>query len=168
MVGLKTTKEMLPTDGIVPLSHTFDTPGPLARSVLDAAIFCSAMMKPEEGAQFLSRAESAMQIGVEGMRFGVMGEKGRAHVKSPKQLEAFDQAVEQLRALGADIIPYDFDSFKYSSNSMSKYEGYFHHKDIVEDASKKMDSSVRSRMFAGKEVTLEDYVACHLSLPAVP
>ena len=37
-VGLKVTAGRWSTDGIVPLSHTFDTPGVLARSVADAAI----------------------------------------------------------------------------------------------------------------------------------
>jgi aspartyl-tRNA(Asn)/glutamyl-tRNA(Gln) amidotransferase subunit A len=37
MVGLKTTKGRWPTDGIVPLSPTFDTPGVLTRSAADAA-----------------------------------------------------------------------------------------------------------------------------------
>ena len=36
-VGLKTTKGRWPTDGIVPLSPTFDTPGILTRSAADAA-----------------------------------------------------------------------------------------------------------------------------------
>ncbi|MDH3580891.1 MAG: amidase [Hyphomicrobiales bacterium] len=37
-VGLKVTAGRWPTDGIVPLSPTFDTPGILARSVADTAI----------------------------------------------------------------------------------------------------------------------------------
>jgi len=37
-VGLKVTAGRWSTDGIVPLSHTFDTPGVLARSVADAAV----------------------------------------------------------------------------------------------------------------------------------
>ena len=43
IVGLKTTEGLLPTDGIVPLSHTLDTPGPIARSVADAAVMYDAM-----------------------------------------------------------------------------------------------------------------------------
>ena len=38
IVGLKTTEGLIPTDGIVPLSHTLDTPGPMARSVADATL----------------------------------------------------------------------------------------------------------------------------------
>ena len=33
IVGLKTTEGLIPTNGIVPLSHTLDTPGPMSRSV---------------------------------------------------------------------------------------------------------------------------------------
>jgi len=44
IVGLKTTEGLLPIDGIVPLSHTLDTPGPLARTVLDAALMFDAML----------------------------------------------------------------------------------------------------------------------------
>ena len=35
VAGLKTTKDVWPTDGIFPLSPTLDTPGPLARSFED-------------------------------------------------------------------------------------------------------------------------------------
>ena len=39
LTGLKVTEgRRLPLDGIVPLSHTLDTPGPMARSVADAVI----------------------------------------------------------------------------------------------------------------------------------
>jgi aspartyl-tRNA(Asn)/glutamyl-tRNA(Gln) amidotransferase subunit A len=38
IVGLKTTKNKWPTDGIFPLSPTLDTPGPLARSVKDTKL----------------------------------------------------------------------------------------------------------------------------------
>ena len=44
IVGLKTTEGLLPIDGIVPLSHTLDTPGPLTRTVLDAALMFDAML----------------------------------------------------------------------------------------------------------------------------
>ena len=38
IVGLKTTKNSWPTDGIFPLSPTLDTPGPLCRSTDDAKV----------------------------------------------------------------------------------------------------------------------------------
>jgi len=42
-VGLKVTAGRWSTDGIVPLSHSFDTPGVLARSVADAALAFAAI-----------------------------------------------------------------------------------------------------------------------------
>ncbi len=43
LAGLKVTEGTLPLDGIVPLSHTLDTPGPMARSIEDAAIMFEVM-----------------------------------------------------------------------------------------------------------------------------
>lgn len=43
VVGHKTTKGRLPTDGVVPLSHTLDTVGALTRSVEDSVYFFGAV-----------------------------------------------------------------------------------------------------------------------------
>ncbi len=42
-VGLKPTVGLLPTDGIVPISGSQDAPGPMARSVRDAALLLDAL-----------------------------------------------------------------------------------------------------------------------------
>src|SRR6201987_1896685 len=49
--GLKLTKDRWSSDGIVPLSFTFDTPGILARSMADAA-FGFAALEPRPGGSF--------------------------------------------------------------------------------------------------------------------
>jgi aspartyl-tRNA(Asn)/glutamyl-tRNA(Gln) amidotransferase subunit A len=66
--GLKLTKDRWSCDGIVPLSHTFDTPGILARSTADAA-FGFAALDPHlgDGFAFLRRAPAS----VDGIRIGV-------------------------------------------------------------------------------------------------
>ena len=43
LVGLKPTVGLLSRDGIVPISSTYDTPGPMAKNVIDASILLSAM-----------------------------------------------------------------------------------------------------------------------------
>ena len=43
LAGLKVTEGRLPLTGIVPLSHTLDTPGPMTRTVEDAALMFEAM-----------------------------------------------------------------------------------------------------------------------------
>lgn len=43
LVGLKLTYGRLPNDGIMPLSQSLDSPGPLARSVCDALLMFEVM-----------------------------------------------------------------------------------------------------------------------------
>src|SRR5690606_42030074 len=43
VVGLKTSAGVLSREGIVPISSTLDTPGPITKSVIDNAILLSAM-----------------------------------------------------------------------------------------------------------------------------
>jgi aspartyl-tRNA(Asn)/glutamyl-tRNA(Gln) amidotransferase subunit A len=66
--GLKFTKDRWSSEGIVPLSFTFDTPGILARSMTDAG-FGFAALDPYlgDGFAFLRRVPT----GVEGVRIGV-------------------------------------------------------------------------------------------------
>jgi aspartyl-tRNA(Asn)/glutamyl-tRNA(Gln) amidotransferase subunit A len=66
--GLKFTKDRWSSEGIVPLSFTFDTPGILARSMADAA-FSFAALDPHlgDGFAFLRRVPA----GVGGIRIGI-------------------------------------------------------------------------------------------------
>ena len=48
LVGLKPTVGLLSRGGIVPISSTLDTPGPMTRSVIDNAILLSAMAGEDE------------------------------------------------------------------------------------------------------------------------
>lgn len=66
--GLKFTKDRWSTDGVVTLSHSFDTPGILARRMEDAA-FSFAALDPllGDGFDFLRRAPT----GVAGIRIGL-------------------------------------------------------------------------------------------------
>ena len=68
--GLKLTRGRWSTEGIVPLSHSFDTPGLLARSMEDAA-FGFAALDPRlgDGFAFLSRHASR---DIAGLRIAAM------------------------------------------------------------------------------------------------
>jgi aspartyl-tRNA(Asn)/glutamyl-tRNA(Gln) amidotransferase subunit A len=66
--GLKFTKDRWPCEGLVPLSHTFDTPGILARSMADAA-FGFAALDPQLGDAFAFLR--GVPPGVDGIRVGV-------------------------------------------------------------------------------------------------
>ena len=68
-VGLKVTIGRWSTDGVVPLSHSFDTPGLLARSVADVA-YAFAALDPASGdaARFLAECST---LAIDGVRIAV-------------------------------------------------------------------------------------------------
>jgi aspartyl-tRNA(Asn)/glutamyl-tRNA(Gln) amidotransferase subunit A len=66
--GLKITKDRWSTEGIVPLSFTFDTPGILARSMADAA-FAFAALDPFLGDSFAYLR--SVPEGIGGIRIGI-------------------------------------------------------------------------------------------------
>jgi Asp-tRNA(Asn)/Glu-tRNA(Gln) amidotransferase A subunit family amidase len=48
VAGCKPTYELLPLDGVLPLAHSMDHPGPLAHNVMDLALLLRAMMGKTE------------------------------------------------------------------------------------------------------------------------
>ena len=169
VVGLKTTKGLLPTDGIVPLSHTLDTVGPLARSVEDAAWMFAAMLRDGRGfgsadghahamhgREFAIAYGHAKREGVSGLRLACMGARGRQACTDPAQLAAFDSAVEVLRGLGAEVTAFDWDidALKGPTGAIMQPEGYYHHRALVDNPSSRMDDAVRARLLSGKSMSM--------------
>jgi aspartyl-tRNA(Asn)/glutamyl-tRNA(Gln) amidotransferase subunit A len=97
-VGLKVTLGRWSTDGVVPLSPTFDTPGLLARSVSDVAYGFAALdpagMDPEA---FLTQAETR---DIAGVRIGI-GDPFLWRDCDPGIAEAAEEAVNSLGRAGA-------------------------------------------------------------------
>ncbi len=96
VVGLKPTYGLVPTRGIVPLGKTFDTAGPIAATVEDAALGLEALtgVKPE-----LVRRTS-----LRGVRIGVP--EHFVFEKVDPEVEAgVRAALDVLRKLGADVRP---------------------------------------------------------------
>ena len=112
LVGLKVTEGQLPLKGIQPLSHTLDTPGPMCRTAVDAAIMYQTMAgrepyKIDADHCNCSGVFQEMARGVEGLVVGVITEKERVIVDS-NILELYDDSIARLRKLGALIKPLTF------------------------------------------------------------
>src|SRR6185437_57468 len=68
-IGLKVTLGRWSTDGVVPLSQTFDTPGLLARSVSDAAYgFAALDLALGDAERFIARSST---LALDGIRIAV-------------------------------------------------------------------------------------------------
>ena len=80
VVGIKPTVGLIGAAGIVPISHSQDTAGPLARSVRDAAILLGAMtsIPGQDYPKFLDpQGLKGARLGVERKFFGANAEQDR-------------------------------------------------------------------------------------------
>lgn len=100
-VGFKPTYGYWPTEGIVPLSTSLDSPGFLVRSVADAAYAFPAL---ELALGHTAKAESPEAVAVGGLRIGVP-ESFFWDDLSPGVGEAVDTALAELERAGAVLKP---------------------------------------------------------------
>ena len=102
VVGLKPTTGALSGDGIVPISHTLDTAGPMAKNVADAEILYWAMKNGDKDPTInIGIAQSALPKDI---RLGVF--------KTLLEDPAYSAAITKLKASGVQIIeiePEDID-----------------------------------------------------------
>jgi amidase len=111
VVGVKPTLGLVSRDGIIPGAQNYDTAGPLARTVTDAAILLTAMSGVDpsdpatangpDGAPDYAAGLSANAL--QGKRIGVLRNYWGAGDDSYAEA-VFDQAVETLKSSGAEIV----------------------------------------------------------------
>ncbi len=111
LVGLKPTVGLVSRSGIIPISQTQDTAGPLTRTVRDAAILLSALtgVDPRDPATVASSAHIVADYtrfldpqGLKGARLGVTRKVFTGYHDGVDRL--FNEALEVMRSLGAVIL----------------------------------------------------------------
>jgi amidase len=111
LVGIKPTVGLISRTGIVPISHSQDTAGPMARTVADAAVLLAAIagIDSADKATAASRGRSAADYrsalktdGLKGARIGVA--RKRYFGYSPATDRVIDAAIAQLKSQGAIIV----------------------------------------------------------------
>jgi aspartyl-tRNA(Asn)/glutamyl-tRNA(Gln) amidotransferase subunit A len=152
MVGLKTTKGRWPTDGIVPLSPTFDTPGVLTRSAADAALVFESI----DGEPVPPLADLA------GIKLGT-AEPFFWEGTDPGIAERVEEALRLAEAAGASRFDlplvgsaevYDL----YQRGGIVSVELYSFLKAYLPDWIATLDRRVRQRMEAGAALAAWDYL----------
>ena len=107
VVGLKPTIGLLSRGGIVPISSTLDTPGPITRTVIDNAILLDAMTgvdtqdpaSVKAGEQNSNYYSGLEKVSLEGKRFGA--------IKSLMEDSLYVRAINDLKKAGAEIVEYE-------------------------------------------------------------
>lgn len=110
LVGIKPTVGLISRHGVIPLSHSQDTAGPMTRTVADAAILLTAMCGSDARDRSTHEANARMQDyrkfldaeGLKGARIGVV----RANFGGRNDLASsvVERALDVLKARGATLI----------------------------------------------------------------
>ena len=132
IVGIKPTLGLLSRSGIIPIAHSQDTPGPMARTVTDAAILLGAMtgIDKDDPATRLSKKRALRDYtkllvydGLKGARIGVARNMAGSN---PKIMKIFELCIEVMKKLGAVIIDPvnvpNFDKFGATEYEVLLYE----------------------------------------------
>ena len=117
LVGLKPTVGLLSRSGIVPISSTYDTPGPMTRNVVDASILLAAMKgeDPNDPATMGHSIASepvilSNQNNFNGIRFGVN--------KQFLSDSLYKIAVQKIESLGGVLV--EFEPLKVNFKNFGK------------------------------------------------
>src|SRR2546421_1045111 len=166
--GLETTIGRVSTYGILPLAPSLDTPGPMARSVEDAALLYSVMPGPDPldprtlSAPAPSDPMPGLRRGVRGLRLARMPNAERDGC-TPEMLAAYDEALDTLGRLGAEIVdlalPCRFDDATRATGRIIGSEAYQLVGKLVDDPALPIDPAVRPRIQLGRGIGAPDYLA---------
>jgi aspartyl-tRNA(Asn)/glutamyl-tRNA(Gln) amidotransferase subunit A len=166
ITGLKTTIGRVSTFGVLPLSQTLDTPGPITRDVEDAALLLTVLQgadghDPHTAAVRDVDPFGELRRGVKGLRLGRLSKDQSAGV-DPEILAAYDRSVEFLAGLGAEIVdlalPIDILDLGTATAKIISAESYAMLASLVDDNAQPLDQDVRPRVRAGAAISSKDYL----------
>ncbi len=165
IVGLKPTYGLVSRSGLTPLSWSMDHPGPMVRTVEDAALVMNTVAGYDPEDPGSARVEvpdytAALTGNIEGLRIGVPREYFTAPL-DPGVGQAVREAVGMLEELGATVSEVDFPMFEYAqavSGTVLMSEASACHRDLLKRDADKIYPPVRLRLEAGLFVSAADYL----------
>jgi aspartyl-tRNA(Asn)/glutamyl-tRNA(Gln) amidotransferase subunit A len=153
LVGFKPTARRVPLEGVLPLSMTLDSAGPIARSVADCALLD----------RVLSNRESELpECKLSGRRFAVPQSVALDDL-SGAVAAAFSRSLSRLSAAGANIVEMPLQVLARASEVnprgiISSAEAYWWHRRHIESSADKYDRRVLMRIRLGETVRAADYI----------
>ena len=154
IVGFKPTARRVPIDGVVPLSTSLDSIGPLANSVEDCAIVDAVF-----AAEPIDVPE-AMPLA--GLRLAVPNHFVMDDL-DPVVAKAFERALKALAARGVRIDHIDLPQLNElpainAKGGFAASEAYAWHRELIARRGNVYDPLVAPRIMRGKEMSAADYI----------
>ncbi|AUC15622.1 amidase [Tenacibaculum sp. SZ-18] len=100
VVGLKPTIGLLSRDGIVPISSTLDTPGPMTKNVMDSYILLKALLGKDSNDKKSFALEDDQQL----FKTSQLKDKNIGVLTSLLNDSIYKSTIEKIRNAGANII----------------------------------------------------------------
>jgi amidase len=131
IVGIKPTVGLISRSGIIPISFTQDTPGPMARTVTDAALCLGILTGTDPADKKTLGSDGSIQTdytkflkkdGLKGKRIGLLKDAMGFHHKVDTLM---DQTVKWLKSQGAEVVELTFhfdDNIENASLLVMLYE----------------------------------------------
>ncbi len=123
IVGIKPTLGLISRSGIIPIAHSQDTAGPMARSVSDAAILLGVLAGPDPRDRATkASAKRGMTdytpfLDLNGLKGARLGVARSLFGTDPRILAIMDSCLDGMRQAGAKLIDVDLKSSDKFSNS---------------------------------------------------
>jgi aspartyl-tRNA(Asn)/glutamyl-tRNA(Gln) amidotransferase subunit A len=151
LVGFKPTARRVPLDGVLPLSLTLDSAGPIARSVADCVLL--------ERVLSASHAELPA-VALRGLRLAVPQTLVLDDLSAAVS-RAFTRAVDRLSAAGATVVDVSLAEFarvaEVNPRAISSAEAYWWHREWLEQ-SDDYDPRVAMRIRPGELISAASYI----------
>jgi aspartyl-tRNA(Asn)/glutamyl-tRNA(Gln) amidotransferase subunit A len=154
VVGFKPTARRVPIDGVVPLSTSLDSIGPLANSVE-----CCAIVDAVFAGEPIAVPDA---VPLAGLRLGVPKQFVMDDL-DPVVARAFERACKALSAKGVKIEPIDLPQLNEMASVNAKggfaaSEAYAWHQKLIARRGNLYDPFVHPRIMRGKEMSAADYI----------
>ena len=165
IVGLKPTYGLVSRYGLTPLSWSLDHPGPMVRTVEDAALTMNVIAghDPNDVASATVNVPdytTALNNDVRGLRIGVPREFFEAPL-DPQVDQAVRDALGLLESMGAIVTEVSFPMFQDSQaigTAILMSEAAAYHRGLLVKDGDKVYSPVRLRLEAGLFISAADYL----------
>lgn len=151
LVGFKPTARRVPLEGVLPLSPSLDSIGPIANTVADCALL-DAVLAGEAVDPVVEASLSSLRLGV---LQGYVLDDLEASVA-----DAFETTLARLQGAGAWLQPVHFRELHRipSHAHFPAVEAFAWHRDLLERGREQYDPHVAIRILGGKSMLAADYL----------
>lgn len=153
LVGFKPTARRVPRDGLLPLSPTLDSAGPIAKTVADCALLDQVLAAENNGVPTPARLRD--------LRFAVPTTVFQDDL-SEAVSSAFRAALDRLSAAGVSIVEMPMPEFAQAAavsprGALPSAEAFAFHRAWLKDSADKYDPRVLARIRSGETITAAKY-----------